>query len=131
MILINFSHPVTDDQIQQVQSLSGIRIAQVLDVAVQFDNRWPYHEQIASLLRGLPLTADDWQTRPILVNPPALNYIAVLLIAELHGRIGYFPPVMRLRQLSSAMPPAFEVAEILNLQAVREQARGTRSGDRS
>jgi hypothetical protein len=40
--------------------------------------------------------------------------------------MGYFPAVLRLRPVPNTTPPAFELAEILNLQSVREQARGKR-----
>jgi hypothetical protein len=40
--------------------------------------------------------------------------------------MGYFPPVLRLRPVAGSVPPQFEVAEILNLQAVRDRARGSR-----
>lgn len=63
---------------------------------------------------------------PILVNPPSLNYSAALLIAELHGRMGYFPTCVRLRPVKDALPPRFEAAELMNLQAVRDTARRRR-----
>jgi hypothetical protein len=63
---------------------------------------------------------------PLLINPPTLNVIASLLMAELHGRCGYFPSVLRLRLMPGQIPPAYEVAEILNLQQVRDQARRSR-----
>ena len=44
-------------------------------------------------------------------------------LAEGHSRIGYFPAIVRLRPLAGSLPPHFEVAEIINLQAVRDQAR--------
>jgi len=72
------------------------------------------------------LTPQQWQTESILINLPSLNYSAVLLIAELHGRMGYFPPCVRLRPVKDALPPRFEVAEVLNLQAVRDGARRKR-----
>jgi len=50
-----------------------------------------------------------------------------VLLAELHGRMGYFPPIVRLRPVPNALPPRFEVAEIINLQAVREAARTRRN----
>ena len=65
-------------------------------------------------------------TLPLLINPPALNVIAVTLLAELHGGMDYFPAVGRLRPLDGTLPPRFEVAEIINLQAVRD---ATLSGD--
>ncbi len=46
-----------------------------------------------------------------------------LLLAELHGRMGYFPSILRLRPVRDSLPPAFEIAEILNLQALRDRAR--------
>ena len=62
------------------------------------------------------------QSRALLVNPPALNFVAVALLTELHGRMGYFPPIIRLRPASGSLPPLFEVAEVLKLQAVRNVA---------
>ena len=62
----------------------------------------------------------------LIVNLPSLNFIAGLLLAELHGRMGYFPPILRLRPVSDSLPPRYEVAEILNLQAVRDAARAAR-----
>jgi len=40
--------------------------------------------------------------------------------------MGYFPPVVRLRPVEGSIPRRFEVAEILDLQALREQARTQR-----
>jgi hypothetical protein len=58
-----------------------------------------------------------------LVNLPGHNAVAALVLAELHGRMGYFPAVLRLRPVAGTTPPQVEVAEILNLQAVRDRAR--------
>lgn len=44
-------------------------------------------------------------------------------LAELHGRIGHFPVLIRLRPVADSVPTRYEVAELLNLQAIREQAR--------
>jgi hypothetical protein len=72
------------------------------------------------------LSSEELQTKPILVNLPSLNTIAALLLAELHGRMGYFPPVLRLRPVSGVTPPRFEAAEIINLQEIRDSARKQR-----
>jgi len=72
------------------------------------------------------LTPGEWQSAVLLVNLPSLNYSAAVLLAELHGRMGYFPACLRLRPVAGAVPPRFEVAEILDLQAVREEARRRR-----
>jgi len=75
---------------------------------------------------GAGLTAEEWQTLPLLVNPPSLSVIAGLVLAEIHGRAGYFPAVVRLRPVAGAVPPRFEVAEILNLHEARNIARAER-----
>jgi len=48
-------------------------------------------------------------------------------MAELHGRMGYFPPLLRLKPVAGSVPPRFEVAEILDLQTARDEARRKRS----
>lgn len=128
MILLNFSHPLTPAQLQQVEALTGEALARTIDLAVQFDNDQAFLPQLRALMAGLPLSAAELQTEPVLVNLPALNFIAALTLAELHGRMGYFPPVLRLRPLHDRLPPRYEVAEILNLQALREAARTARYG---
>ena len=126
MILLNFSHPLTPDQLAQVQSLTGRPVERVIDLPTQFDHATPFLPQLDQLMARLDLTPTDWQTAPLLVNLPSLNFIAAPLLAELHGRMGYFPPVLRLAPVSGSLPPRYEVAEILNLQAVRDSARGKR-----
>jgi len=44
----------------------------------------------------------------------------------LHGRMGYFPAVLRLRPVADAALSRYEVAEIMNLQSIRETARKMR-----
>ncbi len=126
MILLNFSHPLTPDQQRAIEQQTGASIARILDAPAQFDHARPFAEQVTALVDGLGLTSAEWQTAQIVIVPPALNAIAVTLLAELHGRMGYFAPVVRLRPVKDALPPRFEVAEIINLQAVREAARNRR-----
>ena len=127
MLLLNFSHPLTPTQLGQVEALAGAGVERVIEAPTQFDVAASFVTQVVELVDGLGLSPVEWQTLPILVNPPALNVIAVTLLAELHGRMGYFPPIVRLRPVPNALPPRFEVAEIINLQAVREAARTRRN----
>ena len=133
MIILNFAHPITDAQKKQIESLTGQTIARVIDIPSQIDPQQPLAPQIVAMADAAGLTSEEWQTLPILINPPALNFSAVTLIAELHGRMGYFPPCLRIRPLlgpdgQRMVPPRFEVAEILNLQALRDDARRRRAG---
>jgi len=129
MILINFSHPLTPDHLARIEALARERMERVVDVPTQFDHDSPFPGQVESLVDSIGLTSQEWQTLPLLVNPPALNVIAVALLAELHGRCGYFPTVLRMRPVPGSTPPRFEVAELVNLQAVREAARQRRNDE--
>ena len=126
MIILNFSHPLTGEQIEQIELLTGSRVDEVRDVQSQFDTDLPFVPQVEELAEACGLTPEEWQTLPILVVPPALNFIAVTLMADLHGRMGYFPPVVRIKPVRDAVPPRYEVAEIINLQEVRDKARKKR-----
>ena len=123
MIILNFAHPLTPAHLEQIQTLAGEPVDEVIEIKTHFDNSQPFEPQLTVLLDEVPLTPEQWQTVPLLINPPAYNYVAVLLLAELHGRMGYFPACLRLRPVEDAVPPRFEVAEILNLQKVRDGAR--------
>lgn len=126
MIVLNYSHPLTPAHLAQLETLAGQPISAVREIPVQLDLDTPFAEHALRLADAAGLTPAQWQTEPLLLVPPSLNFIAVTLIAELHGRMGYFPPIVRLRPVAGALPPQFEVAEIINLQAVREAARGRR-----
>jgi hypothetical protein len=126
MILLNFSHPFTPGQLAEVEKLTGQPVEQILALKTHFEQDQPFLPQLRLVLGQVPFTPEQWQTAPILVNPPSLNTITALLLAELHGRMGYFPPILRLRPVEGAFPPRFEAIEILNLQAVRDQARKER-----
>jgi len=127
MILLNFAHPLTPEQIAQIEALSYQKIERVVEVPSQVDPQQPLAPQVVAMADAAGLTPQQWQTESILINLPSLNYSAALLLAELHGRMGYFPPCLRLRPVKDALPPRFEVAELLNLQAARDAARQRRN----
>jgi hypothetical protein len=126
MILLNFSHPITPEQQAQIESLIGQAIDQVIYLPVQFDHSQPYLPQLMQVMEGIALTPQELQSAAILVNLPSFNAIAALVLAELHGRMGYFPPIVRLKPIEGSIPPRFDVAEVINLQGVRDAARNRR-----
>jgi hypothetical protein len=126
MILLNFSHPLTDDHLAQVEALTGQEVERVVEVHSQIDAQQPLSPQVVEMVNTCGLSPAEWQTLPLLVNPPALSFSAVALLAELHGRLGYFPAVVRTRPIEDSLPPRYEVAEIVNLQALRDAARQKR-----
>ncbi len=123
MILLNFSHPLTAGQLEQ---FPGPKIDRVVDVKTHFDPARPFAEQALALIDSLGFSGEQWQTTPLLVNPPSLSVLACAVLAELHGRIGHFPPVLRLRPVPGSVPTQFEAAEVVDLQTIRLQAREKR-----
>ncbi|MCX7839787.1 MAG: CRISPR-associated protein Csx15 [Anaerolineae bacterium] len=126
MLLLNFSHPIPTDQLTRLEQLTGQTIARIIEIKTQIDPQAPLVPQIVALADACQLSPDEWQTAPLLIVPPSLNFVAVTLLAELHGRCGYFPAMVRTRPVEGALPPRYEIAEVINLQAVRDAARARR-----
>jgi hypothetical protein len=126
MILVNFAHALTAGHLQIIEKLTGQTVTRVINVKTQFDEAQPFAEQARVLVNDIELTPEQWQTERLLINMPSYHYAAALLLAELHGRMGYFPSMLRQRAIEDSTPRQYEVAEILNLQIVRETARQMR-----
>ena len=125
MFLLNFSHPLTETQSTQIEALAGTSIKEIRTIPVQIRQEEALEPQIATIVDSVGFSSEEWQTRPLLINPPGYAPAAFVLLAELHGRIGHFPSLVRMRPKASALT-TYEVAELLNLQAVRDAARKRR-----
>jgi len=132
VLVLNYAHPLTKEQRERIEELAGQKIEQVLEIPVQFDVGQPFLPQVERLIReterlvGRP--KDFWQKAPLLINLPSLNFVAAVLLSYLHGLMGYWPTVIRLRPVEGSTPRRFEVAELINLDEVRQQARQARQG---
>src|ERR1700692_3294455 len=125
MLVLNFSHPFTVEQQTQIEVLVGTAIEEVRTIAVQINQAEPLEPQIVATVNAAGVSSEEWQTRPLLINPPGYAPAAFVLLAELHGRIGHFPSLIRLRPKPGPVT-SYEVAELLNLQTIREAARKRR-----
>lgn len=127
MIVLNFAHPFTEDQIDKIKAATAKDVKRTIYLPAQFDPAYPFRPQLDALMEKVNLSSDEWQSEPILVNLPSLNHIAALLLAELHGRMGHFPSIVRIRPNLETTPIQYEFAEVLDLQAVRDAAREDRN----
>ena len=127
MILINFAHALTSEHLKQIERLTNQSVYRVIEIPADIDPQNGIHPQVVDLIEQTGLSSTEWQTYPLLINPPSLNFIAITLLAELHGRCGYFPAHLRMRPVEGSVPIEYEAAEILNLQVVREAARKARN----
>ena len=129
MILLNFSHPLTDDQLAQAEALTGQKVAEVRGEMAEFDHDAPFAGQVRALADHVGLSPEEWQTTPLLVNLPGYASGAAALLAELHGRIGHFPTVLRLSPVEGSVLTHYEMAEVINPQNTRDQVRKERRTD--
>lgn len=122
MLLLNFTHPLTSQQHAQLTALLG-SAPEVRTIPVQIDQSQPLAPQVVAIADAAGLTPSAWQTTPLIINPPGLALVTALLLAEIHGRSGGFPTVVRIRPVVGSVPTSYEIAEVLNLQTLRETAR--------
>jgi hypothetical protein len=125
MLILNFTHPLTPDQRAQIEALAYTTVEEVRTIPVQIDQAEPLETQIIAIADAAGLSPEEWQARQLLINPPGFAPAAFVLLAELHGRMGHFPSLIRLRPKPGPVT-SYEVAEILNLQTFREEARKRR-----
>lgn len=122
MLVLNFTHPLSAEQCAQIEALAQDTIVEVRTIYVQINQTEPLGPQITCIVNNIGLSGEEWQTQPLLINPPGYAQAAFVLLAEIHGRIGHFPTVVRLRPKNGPIT-SYEVVELLNLQTVREAAR--------
>ncbi len=125
MLILNFTHLLTPEQRAQIEALAYTTVEEVRTIPVQIDQAEPLEAQIIAIVEATGLSPEEWQTRQLLINPPGFAPAAFVLLAELHGRMGHFPSLIRLRPKPGPVT-SYEVAELLNLQTIREAARKRR-----
>ncbi len=125
MVLLNFGHPLTSEQVRAAREMTGSDLAVIIDVAVWLDLDKPIQPQLEDLIEKIAGHV-DLRNEPCLVSLPGLNIATAVVLAILHGRSGYFPLVLKLEPVKDAHPPRYALAEIVDLQAVRDAARSHR-----
>jgi len=116
MILLNFSLPLAPEQVAKIEHMLHLRIERVIELSIYFQENKPFVPQFHEAFLVMPFSPDQWQTLPLLVNLPPDNYTSVLIMAELHRRMGYVAPFIRLKPMGRAGSPYVEVVKIVNLQ---------------
>ena len=128
MIVLNLSgHPLTLQQQETIQSQKGQTMTHLFEPWFHFDTKRPFVPQIQQLVSNISLSNLDWHQHQILLIPPGLAPATAVLLAHLHGRLGYFPELVHIRSNHQAKEP-YEVGEIILLQQVRDEARQQRIG---
>ena len=130
-LVLNFARPLTHTQLVQLQGLLEV-LPEVIDlpgIPVQFTNNRPLAEQVVEILDSAGLTLEEWASLSFIVNLPGFAPAASAVLAEIHGRSGHFPHVIRMTP-SPEDSAVYNVTEVVKLQNVRDaaRARSTRVG---
>jgi len=123
-LILNFVRPLSSAQLRQLENLLGV-LPEVIDVPgtpVQFANDSPLAEQVVKVLDSAALTLEEWGSLLFIVNPPGLASAVAAVLAEVHGRSGHFPHIIRMTP-SPEDKAVFNVTEIVKLQNIRDDAR--------
>jgi len=121
MILINFGAPFKPLQISQAEVFLHEPITRVIDLSFSVDIDQEVLGAFERTMKKLKLSNADLRAEPVVVNLPQQNYLSVMMLAELHARMGYFPCIVRTRLTTSGILPFNEVAEVIDLQAIEDQ----------
>ena len=123
--LLNFAHPITPEQKATLEEYLQVTIdtENIVDRPMHLAHDELFEDQVRRILDGIPLSSEEWQTAGFAVNLPGFAPATAIVLAEIHGRSGHFPTVLRLRPVVGSSPQVYEVAEVMNLQLVRDRAR--------
>lgn len=124
LIVLNFNRALTPTQVTQLEQQLGEAIHTIIALDQRFDDKRPYAPQCIALLNRLGWTPEQWETTPLLILPPGFAAATLTLISIIHGRRGYFPAMARFRPEETGTRTDYVLAEIINLQALRNGAHG-------
>ena len=127
-LIVNFSgHPVLPGQKKAIEKLMHWQEVEVIDVPLRnVPEDRHFVLAIEKVVDGIDISPKEWQELPMVVIPAGYSAVWAIVQSILHGRLGHFPDVVRLRPASPLSVEKFEVAEIMNLHQVRHQSRDKR-----
>jgi hypothetical protein len=127
-LILNFSgHPVLPGQQQSIERQMRWASSEVIDVSLgNIAEDHKFVSAIEKAVERIGLSQEEWQATPFVVIPAGYSAVWTVVQAILHGRLGHFPDVVRLRPAPPLSVEKFEVAEIMNLHEVRHHSRDKR-----
>lgn len=126
MTILNLASQLSSDDVSAVAALSGRKPRRVVNVVPNFVESEPLGPQVRELLDGLGFSSADWEKQSIILNLPPDPAASALIVAEIAGRRGRTPSVIRWRTAPGGQ--GREPAEVISLHEIRKEARHQRKG---
>ncbi len=126
MLIINFSHPITPQQLEQISDRLNVRKDKitVFEVPSQVDLDQPILPQVRQMMRRVESRfygEEVWTREDVLIVPPALNRSAIALAGELALRYSQLGSFLFFKPVPGSTPPRYEFAELLSWEQEQEQ----------
>lgn len=126
MTILNLAAPLSTNDVSTIAALCGRKARRVIDLALAFSETDPLAPQVRSLLDSLGFSSSEWQSQSVVVNLPDDPVAATLLIADIAGRRGRTPSVIRWKRGGNGQ--RVEPLEVISLHEIRKEARHQRKG---
>lgn len=128
MIILNFSHPLTQEQKEQIRQKAGIskndwNNSRVIRVNCYINIEKDLPRQINQILENIPNYV--WNGH-VMIVPPPIAHSAILISIGIRERCGYYPQAIRIKRVTKSLPPKFVVAEVIDLNNFKEKSRSMR-----
>ncbi len=128
LFVLNFGHRLARDVVEQLRPCEEIYCPLNLDMD---------QETMSQVVNRVRIAVSEVKKRggaldgsvPVAVVLPGITEGAALVLAEIHGRVGAFPKILRLRRRADATYGLFENGPsggIFDLEKFRQSARGRR-----
>lgn len=129
-IVLNFSHDFTPEQREEILALlekneDEVEIREGLGRQYQYESAFGLVKHVREQVAAVRLGASAWQECQIVVNLPAYSGGAMIALADMNGRMGYFPTVLRVERADDG----FHYTEALDLEQLRLRALKERQAD--
>jgi len=124
-VVLNLGHPFSEGALADLREHLGCDEITILNLPSAYDLNAPFEQQVTDQLDAANLTSIDWQNLPLLLIPPSLAVASPVVLAQIHGRRGSFPGLVRQVRTAGVLG-AWRVAEVVDLEATRQAARERR-----
>jgi len=126
MVLLNFAHSLTEEDVSGIAALAGRTPKSVVHIAPEFVGSLPLVPQVRRVVDEVGFSQKEWQNTSLLVCLPLDPAAAAIFVAEIAGRHGRTPTIVRFVQ--DAQKGRLVPFELVSLHQVRKETTQAQKG---